>query len=45
MENRQIKTVQNDSYGQNYRGTTYIFGTLINSKRKVRRKLGHVGTN
>ena len=44
MENKQIKTVQNDSYGQTNE-ELLIFGTLMNSKRKGRRKLGQVGTN
>ena len=45
MENKQIKTVQNDSYGQTNEELLIIFGTLMNSKRKGRRKLGQVGTN
>ena len=41
-ENKQIKTVQNDSCGQNWHKTTYFCVEAINSKRKTRGKLGHV---
>ena len=42
IENKQIKTVQNDSSGQNWHKTTYFCVEAINSKRKIRGKLGHV---
>ena len=42
IENKQIKTVQNDSCGQNWHKTTYFCVEAINSKRKIRGKLGHV---
>ena len=42
IENKQIKTVQNDSCGQNWHKTTYFCVEAINSKRKTRGKLGHV---
>ena len=42
IENKQLKKVQNDSCGQNYHKTTYFCVEAINSKRKIRGKLGHV---
>ena len=39
---KQIKTVENDSYGLNWHKTTYFCVEAINSKRKLRGKLGHV---
>ena len=42
IENKQVKTVQNDSCGQNWHKTTYFCVEAINSKRKIRGKLGHV---
>ena len=41
-ENRQIKTVPNDSYGQNGHKTTYFCVEEIKSKREIRGQLGHV---
>ena len=40
-ENKQIKTTQNNSYGLNWRETTYFCVEVINSKRQLRGKLGH----
>ena len=42
IENKQLKKVQNDSCGQNWHKTTYFCVEAINSKRKIRGKLGHV---
>ena len=42
IENKQLKTVQNDSFGQNYHKTTYSCVEAINGKRKIGGKLGHV---
>ena len=42
IENKQIKTVPNDSYGENRHKTTYFCVEAIKSKRKIRGKLGHV---
>ena len=42
IENKQVKTVQNDSCGQNWHKTTYFCVEAINSKRKIREKPGHV---
>ena len=42
IENKQIKTVQNDSFGKNWHKSTYFCVEAINSKRKIRDKLGHV---
>ena len=42
IENKQIKTVPNDSYGWNCHKTTYFCVEAIKSKRKIRGKLGHV---
>ena len=44
IENKQIKTVQNNSYGWNWRETTYFWVEVINSTRQsgqLREKLGH----
>ena len=37
-----MKTVQNNSYGENWLETTYFGVEVINSKRQLRGKLGHV---
>ena len=42
IENKQITTVPNDSYGENWHKTTYFCVKAIKSKRKIRGKLGHV---
>ena len=42
MKNKQIKTVQNNFYGENWLEATYFWVELINSKRQLRGKLGHV---
>ena len=42
MKNKQIKTVQNNFYGENWLETTYFWVEVINSKRQLRGKLGHV---
>ena len=42
IENKQIKTVQKDSCGQNWHKTTYFCVEAINIKRKTKGKLGHV---
>ena len=41
-KNKQIKTVQKSSYGENWLETTYFGVEVINSKRQLRGKLGHV---
>ena len=41
-KNKQMKTVQNNSYGENWLETTYFGVEVINSKRQLRGKLGHV---
>ena len=41
IENKQVKTVQNNSYGQIWRETTYFCVEVINSKWQLRGKLGH----
>ena len=46
IENKQIKTVHNDSRGQNWHKTTYFCVEAVNSKRKITGKLGRLrGTN
>ena len=42
MKKKQIKTVQNNSYGENWLETTYYGVEVINSKRQLRGKVGHV---
>ena len=42
IEKKQIKTVQNNSYTKNWHETTYIWVEVINSKRQIRGKFGHV---
>ena len=42
IENEQIKTVPNDTYGQNSHKTTYFCVEAIESKRKIKGKLGQV---
>ena len=42
IEKKQIKTVQNNSYTKNWRETTYIWVEVINSKRQLQGKFGHV---
>ena len=42
IEKKQIKTVQNNSYTKNWRETTYIWVEVINSKRQLQGKCGHV---
>ena len=37
-----MKTVQNTSYGENWLETTHLGVEVINSKRQLRGKLGHV---
>ena len=45
IENEQIKTAQNNSYGKKCRETTNLGVEIMNSKRQVKRKLGHVVQN
>ena len=42
IENKQIKTVPKNSYGYNWHETTYFCVEVINGKRQLWRKLGHV---
>ena len=42
IENKQTKTVLNDSYGYKRHKTTYSCAEAINSKRKLWGKLDHV---
>ena len=42
IENKQIKTVSNDSYGESCHKLTYYFVEAIKSKQKIRGKLGHL---
>ena len=42
IENKQIKRVQNDSYGKNWHKTTYFCVEAIKSKQTMRGKLGHM---
>ena len=42
MKKKQIKTVQNNSYEENWLETTYFWVEVINTKRKLRGKVGHV---
>ena len=43
IENEQMKTVQNNSYaGQKLREATNLCEEIMNSKRQVKGKLGHV---
>ena len=42
LENKQIKAVPNDSYGESWHKPTYYFVEAIKSKQKIRGKLGHV---
>ena len=42
MEKEQIKTVQNNSYEWKWPETTYIWLEVINSKRQITGKAGHV---
>ena len=42
MSNEQIKTAENNSYEQNWRESTDFRVVIINSKRQVDGKLGHV---
>ena len=39
MKNKQIKTVQHNSYGENWLETTYFKVEVINAKRQLREKL------
>ena len=39
MKNKQIKTVQNNFYGENWLETTYFWVEVINSKRQLRENL------
>ena len=41
-EKEADKTVQNNSYGENWLETTYFWVEVINTKRKLRGKVGHV---
>ena len=41
-KNKQMKTVQNNPYGENSLETTYFGVEVINSKRRLSGKLGHV---
>ena len=43
-ENKQVKTVQNDSYGSNWRETSYFWVKVINSKRQLTGKRRSCGT-
>ena len=42
IENKQIKTARNDSYGYNWRETTFFGVEAINREWKIRGKLGHM---
>ena len=42
IENKQIKTVPNDSYGYIWHKTTYFCVEAIETKRRISGKLGHV---
>ena len=42
IENKQIKTVPDDSYDENWHKTLYFCVEATKSKRKIRGKLGHV---
>ena len=42
IENKQIKTVPNDSYGYIWHKTTYFCVEAIENKRRISEKLGHV---
>ena len=42
IENKQIKTVPNDSYGYIWHKTTYFCVEAIENKRRISGKLGHV---
>ena len=42
MRNKQIKTALNNSQGQNWRKSTNFCVVIMNSKRQVNGKLGHV---
>ena len=42
MKKKQIKTAQNNCYGENWLETTYFWVEVINTKRQLRGKVGHV---
>ena len=42
MRNEQIKTAQNNFYGQNWRESTDFHVVIMNSKGQLRGKLCHV---
>ena len=45
MKKKQVKTVQNNFYGENWLETTYFWEEVINSKRQLRGKRLSFGVN
>ena len=45
MKKKQVKTVQNNFYGENWLETTYFWEEVINSNRQLRGKRLPFGVN